>query len=109
MTSARSIQGARMNITMGDRAFVVRVTQRDYIHWDKVAPRHKWGSSQDVPFLFSTFLSWSAARRGDQFTGTFDEWCDVVDDVTPLKGEDEEVSDSADPTRLAATDESSSS
>lgn len=85
-----SVSTARFRITplTGD-PYVVRCRQADFIAWDKTAPRMQWGSSRDVPFLFSSFLAWSAARREGRFAGTFDAFCDEVADLDPVRDDTE--------------------
>jgi hypothetical protein len=83
---ARTLPGHRMHVVMADGAeFDVRITNRDRVAWDKTAPRHKWGSASEVPFLASTFLAWSAAYR-EQLTDLkfeqFQEQCEDIADVT---------------------------
>jgi len=92
----RSLPGHRMHVSMADGSeFDVRITNRDRVAWDKTAPRHKWGSASEVPFLASTFLAWSAAYR-EQLTDLkfeqFQEQCDDLRDLTA-------VEDDARPTR----------
>lgn len=91
----------RVRVHMGDGtpALEVRILNRDRVLWDKTAPRKKWGAAQDVPFLASTFLAWAACRR-ENLTGlTFDQFCEVAEDVEDVATDD---SDLAGPTRRAA-------
>jgi hypothetical protein len=98
---APAITGQEIGVTMvnGDH-FVVKVRNRDYIAWDMTAPRKKW-DAQRQPFLFGTFLAYSAAKREGLFAGTFDgredgSWINSVDDV------DQRVAKRVPPTRPAA-------
>lgn len=54
----------------------VQADNRDLLAWEQTAVRHKWGSFQDRPFKWLTFLSWSAARRAGAIdTGlTYEKW-----------------------------------
>src|SRR4051812_25041072 len=84
----RALPGHRMRVSMNDGAeYTVRITNRDRVAWDKPAPRHKWGSASEVPFLASTFLAWSAAYR-EGFTDlkfeAFVDACDDLADITEL-------------------------
>jgi hypothetical protein len=93
----RTLPGHRMRVTMSDGAeFEVRITNRDRVAWDKTAPRHKWGSAQDVPFLASTFLAWSAAYREGLTELKFERFQDECDDIADIKHDAE---DDARPTR----------
>ena len=49
----------------GLEPFAVRTVNKDYLRWDKTPPARRGGvkNFQDAPFLFATFLAWSAARR----------------------------------------------
>jgi hypothetical protein len=74
------LAGHRIRVTLEDgRAFVVRVDNRDFVRWDKTANngRNKWGSAQDVPFRFQTFLAWSAALRAGEFDAGFPDFEDA--------------------------------
>jgi hypothetical protein len=54
----------------------VQTDNRDLLAWESTALRHKWGSFQDRPFKWLTFLAWSALRRsGDLETSlTYEAW-----------------------------------
>jgi hypothetical protein len=96
-TQERTLPGHRMHVTMADGSeFTVRITNRDRVAWDKTAPRHKWGSASDVPFLASTFLAWSAAYREGHTTLTFERFQEQCDDLADLKPDED---DAARPTR----------
>lgn len=79
------------------REFQVRVDNRDYLRWDMTAPRQRWGKAADSPFLFATFLCWSAAKRAGEFAGSFEEFQTVCLE-TQAEERDGEDSD-ARPTR----------
>jgi hypothetical protein len=88
-----SLPGQRFTITFTDgRAHTVRLMQRDYIAWDKTTARQKWGSAQDAPFLFQTFVAYAAAKRLELLErGTsFDAFCDAIADVSPARDDDGE-------------------
>lgn len=93
----RRLPGHRARVVLTDGTeMVVRITNREYVLWDKTAPKHKWGSAQEHPFLFATFLSFAAARRDDLTDLTFEKWeavCEVNDDLP------EEEEDRARPTK----------
>lgn len=100
MTASVSTSRFRITPLEGD-PYVVRCRQTDFIAWDKTAPRMQWGTSRDVPFLFSSFIAWNAARREGMFPGSFDAFCDSVSDLDPLRDDDED--DTARPTQRAAS------
>lgn len=83
--------GTYADVVMTDgTAFSVRITNREYLAWDKTAPRHGWGKPADVPFLLATFLAFAAAKREGLFGGTFDAFKEAVDDVDQRKVDGEE-------------------
>lgn len=73
----RKLPGRRALVTLdGLEPFEVRIDNRDYLRWDKTAPRQKWVTGgKDAPptpvFLMATFLAWSAATRAQQTDLTF--------------------------------------
>jgi hypothetical protein len=97
----RTLAGHRIRVTMegpGDElvVHVVRVDNRDFVRWDMTAPRQKWGSAKEVPFLFQTFLSWSAGKRAGLELPPFERYRDLVLEAKDLEQEEE---DEARPTR----------
>ena len=48
------------------RTLTVRVLNADLIRWDRTAAKHGWGAFQTQPFVWLTFVSWSALRREGQ-------------------------------------------
>ena len=92
----RTLPGHRMRVAMADGSeYVVRITNRDRVAWDKTAPRHKWGSATEVPFLASTFLAWSAAYREGLTDLKFEAFADACDDLADITT----TEDAARPTR----------
>lgn len=85
--AGRVMQTNRTRVVLFDgTTFTVRVSQRDKIQWDLVAPRKKWGRAQDVPFLAQSFVTYVAAKRLDLYTGSFDTFqndVDELEDVVP--------------------------
>ena len=81
--SEHALPGMYTQVTLeGQEPFTVRVTNRDYLAWDKTSVRQKPVWKADVsPFLFATFLAWSAARREGKFDGYFDAFAEVCDDI----------------------------
>lgn len=78
----RTLPGTYIDVTLtGGRTFTVRISNQDYIAWDKTAPKHKWGAYDTVPFRFATFLAFNAARREGLYTGTHAQFEDEVDGV----------------------------
>lgn len=96
----RTLPGKRCRVVLADGTeLFVRITNREYIGWDKTAPRKKWGSMGDVPFLAATFMAWLAAKREDLTVLSWEQWQTVVEECETLA---EEPEDLARPTRRAA-------
>lgn len=49
----------------------------DRVRWDLTAAKHKWPSFQDSPFLGMTFLAWAALKRGEHYTGSWEQFRDT--------------------------------
>lgn len=93
----RTLPGHRTKVTLADgTSYVVRITNREYLAWDKTAPRKKWGTAQDVPFLAATFMAWAAAKREGLTGSTFDAFSEECEEVEAIQVEDEDL---ARPTR----------
>ena len=82
--------------------FEVQALNPDLIRWDRTAAQRHWPAGSVAPFLWMTFLAWSAAKReglipSDMSFETFgDERCINVRNLT-----DEGVdTDGVDPTPL---------
>ena len=46
-----------------DTILELQTTNADLIRWDRTRAKHKWPTIEEAPFLWLTFLGWSAARR----------------------------------------------
>lgn len=93
------LPGRRCRVQLeGGDVFVVRITNREYIAWDKTAPRKKWGAMGEVPFLAATFMAWIAAKREGKTGLTWEQWQEAVVDCENLP---EEPEDLARPTQRA--------
>lgn len=60
----------------------VQTDNRDMVLWDRTRIRHKWPKFDEAPFLWLTFLAWSAARRSGAIPAdlTYERWeADVID------------------------------
>jgi hypothetical protein len=53
---------ARARLSDG-RTLEARVINPDYLRWDRTASKHGWPTATQAPFLWQTFLAWSALRR----------------------------------------------
>jgi hypothetical protein len=95
----------RIEVTLDDGStFVVQAMNPDLIRWDRMAVKHGWPGATSAPFLWMTFIAWSAAKRtgaipADLTWETFgDERCVQVRNLT----EELEPSDGVNPTQLEA-------
>lgn len=93
----------RIAVTLDDGSeFTVQALNPDLLRWDRMASRNGWPNAQSAPFLWLTFLAWSAAKRTgaipDAMTWeTFgDERCIEVRAITDEVGD----LDGVDPTPL---------
>lgn len=80
-------QATHQRVTLDDGTeFLVKVGNRDLVAWDRGGASKKY-PREAHPFVFANFLAYNAARRGEQFAGTFDGpggWLDRCEDLTPL-------------------------
>lgn len=54
----------RLEVTMDDgTVFRVQAINPDLLRYDRTAAKHGWPAPTAAPFLWLTFLAWSAARR----------------------------------------------
>jgi hypothetical protein len=78
----------------GEDRYELRITNRERLHYEKTAAKHKeWPSAETGRFFHMTFVLWSAAKRAEKTALTFEQWQDALEDWNVL---DEEA---ADPTR----------
>lgn len=65
----------------------------DMVLWDRTRAKHKWPGLQEAPFLWMTFISWSAARRTGLIPPdyTYETWEAKVLDIDV--DEDEEANE----------------
>ena len=77
----------------------VQAINADLVRWDRTRFKHHWPTGQDAPFLFLTFIAWSAARRTGAIPGstTYETWEAEVLEVKPM--DDEEEDDQGRPTQ----------
>jgi hypothetical protein len=80
-------------ILAGDpTTYTVRVTNREYVAWDMTAPKHKWGTAQQAPFLSATFMAYAAGKREGLWSMSFDAFRERAEDVSSIN-EDEDGED----------------
>lgn len=70
----------------------------DLIMFDVTRAKRRWGTMQDEPFRWMTFLSWHACRREGRIPAdlTYETWESSILDVT--SADDDDDSATVDPT-----------
>jgi hypothetical protein len=54
----------RVTVTLDDgRELTTQVRNADYLRWDRTAAKHGWPAMAKAPFMWLTFVAWSALRR----------------------------------------------
>lgn len=92
------LTGQRVRVVLLDGSdYVVRTIQADRVRYDLTAPKHKWPEGTSAPFLWFTFLAWSAAKRSGQTTLTFEAFYEQVVSAVALDNDPDE--DDVRPTR----------
>jgi len=76
---------ARVRLTDG-RVLEARVTNPDYISWDRVATRKGWPKLADAPFLWQTYLAWSALRREGQLEASWEDFSERLAEQVEMAG-----------------------
>ena len=99
MTDAIRLAVPRLEVTLDDdTTFVVQALNPDLLRYDRTAAKHKWPAPTAAPFLWLTFLAWSAARRTGAIPDTLtwddfaNERCQQVRNLTDETTENGEVS-----------------
>jgi hypothetical protein len=90
---ARRQPGIRVACHLEDDTLEVTITNRERIHYEKTAAKHKFPPAREAQNLAMTFVCWSAAKRAGLTALTWEQWEDALLDYDTL---DEEP---ADPTR----------
>jgi hypothetical protein len=68
----------------------------DLVRWDRTRVKHRWPKLDEAPFLWLTFIAWSAARRTGAIAETmsYETWEGDVLDVANLdETDDDELDD----------------
>lgn len=92
---ARRQPGTRVELFLDGNPEPVEVvvTNRERIHYEKVAAKRGWPAPQVAQHSAMTFVCWSAAKRAGLTAATYEQFEDVLLDYEVLKDEP------ADPTR----------
>jgi hypothetical protein len=66
------LAGHVVRVVLEDRdPFEVRIDNRDFTRWDRDRERLKLPMADKAPFIFQTFLAWSASLRTGEVDLTF--------------------------------------
>lgn len=78
----------------------LQTVNADLIRWDRTRFKHKWPGIEDAPFLWPTFISWSAARRSKVIGPdvTYEAWEADVLQVEALTDDDDPDDETGRPT-----------
>lgn len=91
----------RVTVILDDgRTITVQARNPDYLRWDRTAAKHGWPTMQKAPFLWLTFIAWSAARREGLIPDawTWEAFSETHALQVTAAGDDEGVIEGADPT-----------
>lgn len=85
------MSGQRVRVCLeGGDPYEVRTTNADRVRFDLTAPKHKWPDAQTAPFLWFTFLAWSASRREGRTELRFEQFADATLEVEALDVTDDD-------------------
>ena len=60
----------------------------DYLRYEQVAKRHKWGSMTENPAIWEIFIGWAAVVRTGQYDGSWEQFANLNDpDAVNVDGE----------------------
>jgi len=87
-----------------DKEQDIQTTNGDLVLWDRTRAKHKWPSFEDAPFLWLTFISWAAARRGGiiGLDVTYETWESDVLSVDAREPDEDDESGRPFPDRIAS-------
>lgn len=79
-------------IREGHDALTLQTNNMDMVLWDRTRIKHRWPRMDEAPFLWFTFISWSAARRTGAIADsmTYESWEREVLDVSAEDEPDED-------------------
>lgn len=82
-----------------EKTLEIQTTNADLVLWDRTRIKHKWPKFDEAPFLWITFLAWSAARRSGLISPDlkYEQWESDVMEIEQI--EDESDDDAGRPTQ----------
>lgn len=92
---SRTLPGSRVRVHLADgSSWEVRYTNRDYLRWDKTPAKRRGAESfQAAPFVFATFLAWSASAREGLTELDWAAFQEAVEEVERLEATADEPDD----------------
>lgn len=102
------IVSPRISVTRDENgeSYIIQTTNIDLVGWDRTRAKHRWPKTEEAPFLWMTFLAWSASRREGRISRdvTYEQFEAGTYAVQPVNADGEPVEDSdeadpVDPTR----------
>jgi hypothetical protein len=69
----------------------VQTNNMDLVLWDRTRVKHRWPRLDEAPFLWFTFIGWSAARRTGAIPPetTYEKWEASVLDISARDDDDD--------------------
>lgn len=92
----------RLRVVLADdTVHEVQCTNADLVRFDLTRAKHKWPGPEAAPFLWLTFVAWSALRRSGVIADavTWEAFQDSTLDISNVSDDGEDGPDVADPTR----------
>lgn len=89
----------RVRLTADDEPIEIQTGNPDLIRWDETRAKHKWPKYDEAPFLWLTFISWSAARRQNLIGTdvTWEQWKTTTAEVQAVPDDDDDETGSPTP------------
>lgn len=83
---APKITAPRLRVSRSGETFEVQTMNADLVNWDRTRAKHRWPKTEEAPFLWLTFISWSAARRTHVIPEnvTYEAWEATTEDITAI-------------------------
>jgi len=89
----------RVRRSRDDEPFDVQTGNPDLIRWDETRTKHKWPKYDEAPFLWITFIAWSASRR-ENLVGpevTWEIWKSTTMEISAVDPDEDDETGSPTP------------
>jgi hypothetical protein len=85
----------------GHEPLTIQTNNQDLVRWDRTRVRNRWPKLDEAPFIWFTFISWSAAQRTGAIPPdvTYEKWEATVLDVSAITDDDDGGDDAGRPMR----------